>query len=39
MNACPKKDRDYQPEDVMDVNEGASLRKGKAKAKAVELEE
>ena len=40
-NARPKEDGDYKPEDVMDVNKGASLKKGKgkAKAKAVELEE
>jgi len=39
MNACPEKDRDYQPKDVMDIDEGASLRKGKRKAKVMELEE
>ena len=46
-NACPQEDRDYQPEedrdyqpeDAMDVDEGAFLKKGKGKAKAVELEE
>ena len=39
MNTCPKEDGDYQPEDAMDVDEGASLRKGKGKARVVELEE
>ena len=38
-NAHPEEDRDYQPEDVMDVDEGASPKKGKEKVKAVELEE
>ena len=38
-NAHPEDDGDYQPEDVMDVDEGASPKKGKGKAKAVELEE
>jgi len=38
-NAHPEDDGDYQPEGVMDVDEGASPKKGKAKAKAVELEE
>jgi len=38
-NAHPEEDGDYQPEDVMDVDEGASPKKGKGKAKAVELEE
>jgi len=38
-NARPEEDGDYQPEDAMNVNEGASPRKGKGKAGAVELEE
>jgi len=38
-NAHPEEDGDYQLEVVMDVNEGASPRKGKGKAKVVELEE
>ena len=38
-NACPEEDRDYQPGDVMDIDEGASLRKEKEKAKVLELEE
>ena len=39
MNARPKEDGDYQPEDAIDVDEGASPRKGKGKARAAELEE
>jgi len=39
VNTCPEEDRDYQPEDVMDIDEGASLRKEKEKAKVLELEE
>jgi len=39
MNAHPEEDGDYQPEDIMDVDEGASPKKGKGKVKAVELEE
>jgi len=39
MNTLPEKDGDYQPKDVMDVDKGASLQKGKGKVKAVELEE
>jgi len=39
VNACPKEDGDYQPKDAMDIDEGASLRKGKGKARAAELEE
>ena len=35
MNVRPEEDGDYEPEDVMDVDEGASLRKGKGS----ELEE
>jgi len=38
-NACPEEDGDYEPEDVMDVDKGAPLRKGKGKAKGSELEE
>jgi len=39
VNTHPEEDRDYQPEDAMDVDEGASPRKGKGKVRAVELEE
>jgi len=38
-NARPEEDGDYQPGDAMDIDEGASPRKGKGKAKAPELEE
>ena len=38
-NTCPKEDGDYQPEDVMDVDKGASLMKRKGKARALDLEE
>jgi len=38
-NIQPKEDGDYQPEDIMNVDEGASPRKGKGKSKAPELEE
>jgi len=38
-NTQPKEDGDYQPKDIMDVDEGASPRKGKGKSKAPELEE
>ena len=38
-NAHPEEDGDCQPEDVMDIDKGASPKKGKGKAKAVELEE
>ena len=35
----PEEDKDYQPKDIMDIDDGASLRKGKGKAKVPELEE
>jgi len=38
-NTHPEEDGDYEPEDVMDVDKGSSPKKGKGKAKAVELEE
>jgi len=37
-NARPEEDGDYQPEDAVDVGEGASPWKGKGKVRAVELE-
>ena len=37
MNTHSEEDRNYQPEDVMDIDEGAFPRRGKAKA--MELEE
>jgi len=38
-NARPEEDGDYQLEDVMDADEGASPTKGKGKARAPDLEE
>jgi len=38
-NTHPEEDRDYQPEDIMDIDEGASPKNRKGKVKAVELEE
>jgi len=38
-NAHPEEDGDYHLEDVMDIDKETFPRKGKGKAKAVELEE